>query len=98
MRRIVFAPSFGRQIDDIGVYIEEQFGEGVRRGFIADIAATCSLIADFPGVGKTDHGYDTRLAGFVFRQNWIFFEYDDEEVRFLHVVDGRRDKSKISFD
>jgi plasmid stabilization system protein ParE len=67
MRRIVFAPSFDRELEEIGFYIEEQFGEEVRRYFIGDIAATCSVIADFPGIGKTAHGYDTHLAGFVFR-------------------------------
>ena len=35
-------------------------------------------------MGKTNHNYPTSLAGFVFRLNWIFFEYDDEQVRFLH--------------
>jgi hypothetical protein len=29
--------------------------------------------------------------------NWIFFEYDDDEVRFLHILDGRRDKNSITF-
>jgi len=37
------------------------------------------------------HRYRNSLAGFVFRTNWIFFDYDDQEVRFMHVVDGRRE-------
>jgi hypothetical protein len=35
--------------------------------------------------------------GFVFGQNWIFFEYDDECIRFLHMVDGQRDKTTNAF-
>jgi plasmid stabilization system protein ParE len=46
MRRIVFAPSFDRELEEIGFYIEEQFGEEVRRYFIGDIAATCDARRD----------------------------------------------------
>ena len=66
MRRIVFAPSFDQEIEDVGVYIEVQFGEEIRRQFVANIATTCSLIANFPRLGKSDHGYNTELVGFVF--------------------------------
>jgi plasmid stabilization system protein ParE len=97
MRRIVFAPSFDREVEEIGAYVEERFGEAARRKFIDDLLATCSLIASFPGIGINDHGYTTPLAAFVFRVNWIFFDYDAEEVRFLHIVDGRRAKDSMRF-
>jgi plasmid stabilization system protein ParE len=59
MRRIVFAPSFSREADDIAVYIDEQFGEKASDEFIANLMAVCALIASFLGVGKTDHDYAT---------------------------------------
>ncbi len=97
MRRIVFAPSFDKEVEDIGVYIEEQFGVVVREQFVSDLMVTCSHIANFPGVGLSDHGYQTSLTGFVFRTDWIFFDYDEDTVRFLHIVDARRDKDNIEF-
>ncbi len=97
MRRIVFAPSFDREVEDIGVYIEETFGAASRGEFVTDLMAICTLIADQPGIGTPDHGYSTLLAGFVFRMNWVFFDYDAEEIRFLHIVDGRRNKANIRF-
>ena len=92
MRRIVFAPSFDQEVEDIGVYIENGFGEGSRHDFITELMATCWLIAGFPRMGKSDHGYGTPLKGFVFRMNWIFFEYDPDEVRFMHIVDSGQGK------
>jgi plasmid stabilization system protein ParE len=50
MRRIVFAPPFDREVEDIGVDVEERFGEAARYEFIADLMATCSLLASFPGM------------------------------------------------
>ena len=97
MRRAFFAPSFLRELEDSLVYIEEQFGESVRRGVRDELADTCTLLCRLPALGKTEHNYATSLAGFVFRVNWIFFEYDDEQVRFLHIIDGRRDKKSIAF-
>ena len=97
MRRILFAASFDREVEDIGVYLEERFGEPMRRRFLADLASTCDLIARFPGLGMASHGYQTHLMAFVFRQNWIFFDYDDDSVQFLHIVDARRDKTSFEF-
>jgi hypothetical protein len=41
--------------------------------------------------------YDTTLFGVIHGVNWIFFEHDFAEVRFVHVVDGRRRKSRVGF-
>lgn len=95
MRRIVYARAFDQEVEDIGVYIQERFGEAARRGFVADLAETCTAIASFPGIGTAHHGHDTSSIGFVFRKNWIFFEYDDDQVHFLHIVDGRRHKPDV---
>lgn len=97
MRRIVFAPSFSREADDIAVYIDVQFGENASSEFIANLMAVCTLIASFPGVGKTDHDYATNLAGFAFKRNWIFYEADHHRVRFVHIIQSRRNKTSIRF-
>ena len=97
MRRIVFAPSFDREVEDIGVDIEERFGEAARHEFIADLMATCTLLASFPGMATGRHGYDNPLVGFVFQMNWILFDQDTDEVRFLHIVNSRREKGSIPF-
>jgi plasmid stabilization system protein ParE len=97
MRRIVFAPFFGREADDIAAYTDEQFGENASDEFIANLMAVCTLIASFPGIGKTDHDYATDLAGFPLKHNWIFYEADHHKVRFIHIVPSRRHKSSIRF-
>ena len=86
MGRVVIAPSFDREAEAIGFAIEQRFGEEARRTFVANLARICTLIADTPNMGTTGHGYDTKLAGFVFDPNWIFFDFDADEVRFLHIV------------
>jgi plasmid stabilization system protein ParE len=97
MRRAIFAPSFDREAEDIGAYIEERFGKAARHEFLVALREVCSLVLEFPGTGKGDHGYETSLSGFVFRLNWIFFEYDEEEVRFLHIRDGRMNRDGLVF-
>jgi plasmid stabilization system protein ParE len=97
MRRTVFAPSFDQEVEDIAVYVEQAFGEARRRQFLAELGRVCASLASFPGLGLGHHGYATTSMGFVCGQNWIFFEYDDEGIRFLHMVDGRRDKKTVAF-
>jgi len=97
MRRIVLAPSFDQEAEDIGVYIEERFGESSRREFVTELAPACTRLAALPRIGTVKHGYETPSAGFAFGQNWIFFDYDDEEVNFIHILHSRREKPAIRF-
>jgi plasmid stabilization system protein ParE len=97
MRRAIFAPSFDREVEDIGVAIEERFGKAVRREFLVGLRQACALVVSFPGIGKRDHGYETSILELTFRLNWIFFEYDAEQVRFLHIRDGRLNKDDQTF-
>jgi plasmid stabilization system protein ParE len=97
MRRIIFAPTFSREADDVAADIDEQFGENARNEFITNLKAVCTLIASFPGVGKTDHDYATDLVGFAFKHNWIFYEADQHTVQFIHIVPSRRHRTSIQF-
>jgi plasmid stabilization system protein ParE len=97
MRRVVIAPSFDREAENIGIAIEQRFGQKARRDFVASLEHLCQVIATLPGIGKTQHGYKTKLVGFVLGPNWVFFEFDDAEIRFLHIVDARRNRRGISF-
>ena len=97
MRQVVFAPSFDQEAEDIGVYIDERFGELARRNFSTELSRVCFRLAALPGLGTTEHGYPTKSVGFPFEQNWIFFDYDDDAAHFVHVVSTRRDKAVIPF-
>ena len=97
MRQIVIAPSFDQEAEDIGVYIEGRFGESARRDFVDALRATCARIATVPRIGTFEHGYDTLSAGFALEHNWIFFDYDDEVVNFVHIVSTNRDKPGVAF-
>jgi plasmid stabilization system protein ParE len=97
IRRVVYAPSFDQGVEDIGVYIEETFGEQARQSFLSKLADTCLAISGEPDIGLRDNGYTTSLLGVVFQVNWIFFEYDEQDVRFLHIIDARRDKPDLPF-
>ncbi|MFZ1963654.1 MAG: type II toxin-antitoxin system RelE/ParE family toxin [Roseiarcus sp.] len=95
--RIVFAASFVDDADAIAGYIERQFGASRADAFIDDLNRFCELIASQPRIGRQSHGYDTTLYGVVHDVNWIFFEHDSDEVRFVHIVDGRRRKGGVEF-
>ena len=49
MRRIIFAPSFDQEAEDIGVYIEERFGKSARRDFVYALRATARDLPRCPG-------------------------------------------------
>jgi hypothetical protein len=48
-------------------------------------------------IGTKEHGYPTTLYGVVFSPNWVFYRFTDDEVQFLHIRDGRRDKGRQRF-
>jgi plasmid stabilization system protein ParE len=97
MRRAVYAASFLDEADQIANYIEAQFGKSHADAFIDDLNRCCELVTSQPAVGRQNHGYDTPLYGVVHGVNWIFFQYDAAEARFVHIVDGRRRKSAVAF-
>lgn len=97
MRRIVYAARFLDDADRIAAYIEANFGVARADAFIADLNRFCQLVAAQPRIGRASHGYDTPLLGVVHDQNWIFFTYDDAEIRFVHMVEGMRNKPGIRF-
>jgi plasmid stabilization system protein ParE len=92
MRRIVYAESFVNDADRIAEYIERRFGAARSDMFVLDLNRFCGLVAQYPGIGRQNHGYGTTLHGIVYERNWIFFEYDDSEIRFVHLIEGMRDK------
>jgi len=98
MRHVEIAPSFDREAEAIGAYIESHFGASARETFVSELGQICTLIAFLPSLGKMRHGYDTKLVGYAFGQNWIFFDFDDDAVTFLHIVSTKRNKPGILFD
>jgi hypothetical protein len=48
IRRVVYAPSFDQGVEDIGVYIEETFGEQARQSFISKLADTSTRQTQTP--------------------------------------------------
>lgn len=97
MRRIVYAASFVDDADRIAAYIETKFGADRADLFIAELNRFCQNVATQPGLGRANHGYRTPLLGIVYDRNWIFFNHDDAEIRFLHMVEGMRRKAGIRF-
>jgi plasmid stabilization system protein ParE len=97
MRRVIYAASFVDDADKIASAIEARFGKSRADAFIDDLNRFCELVTSQRGVGMPNHGYDTPLYGVVHDLNWIFFQFDAVEVRFVHIVDGRRRKGAIAF-
>jgi len=97
MRRIVYAASFVEDAARIGEYIEAQFGIARADAFTLDINRFCELVAEYPGLGRRNHGYETVLYGVVHNRNWIFFEHDEVEIRFVRLVEGVRHKPATKF-
>ena len=97
MRSIVFATSFLEDADIIAAAITKRFGHVRANTFIEALHHLCILISENPGLGRDSHGYETALSGVVHHGNWIFFQHDEDEIRFIHMVDAKREKSAIRF-
>ncbi|MGO4872673.1 MAG: hypothetical protein ACLPGW_19070 [Roseiarcus sp.] len=50
-----------------------------------------------PRIAKQDHGYGATLYGIAHNVNWIFFQFDDAEARFVDIVASRREKRGMRF-
>jgi plasmid stabilization system protein ParE len=97
MRRIVIAPSFDAEFLDISTYIELEFGLRAADEFEDRFRRLALALAHSPMIGTKEHGYPTTLYGVVFSPNWVFYRFTDDEVQFLHIRDGRRDKGRQRF-
>jgi hypothetical protein len=58
--------------------------------------AVCTLIASFPGIGKTDHDYATDLAGFPF--STIGFSMKLTTIRSNSSISSRAAATELPFD
>ena len=92
--RVVFAASFVDDADAIARYIERH-GALRADAFIDDLNRFCELVATQPRLGRQNHGYHLTLYGVVHDMNWIFFEHDLAEVRFIHIVDWPRERGRV---
>ncbi len=97
MRRVIYADSFVDDADRIAAEIESRFGARHADAFRDDLNWFCEVVASQPRIGKQDHDYDTTLYGIPHDKNWIFFQFDDAETRFVHIVATRREKRSIRF-
>ena len=97
MRRIIFAPSFDAELLEILNYVEDRFGARVADEYEARLKRTAHNLAHMPMIGTQDHGYPTTLYAIVLSPNWVFYRFTDEEVHFLHIRNGRMQKSSQIF-
>ena len=97
MRRVIYADSFVDDADRIAADIESRFGALYADAFRDDLDWFCEVVASQPRIGKQDHGYGTTLYGIPRNVNWIFFQFDDAEVRFVHIVASQREKRGMHF-
>ena len=95
MRRVIYADSFVDDADTIAADIESRFGARYADAFRDDLDWFCEVVASQPRIGKQDHGYGTTLYGIPHNVNWIFFQFDDAEARFVHIVASRREKRSV---
>ncbi len=97
MRRVIYTESFVDDADRIAAEIESRHGARSADAFRDDLAWFCDVVASQPRIGKRNHGFDTTLFGIPHGVNWIFFQNDDHEARFVHIVDQRRLESAVTF-
>jgi plasmid stabilization system protein ParE len=97
MRRVVYTDSFVDDADRIAAEIETRLGIRPAEEFRDNLNWFCEVVASQPRIGKQNHGYATTLYGIVHDVNWIFFQFDNAEARFVHIVDSRREKRNMSF-
>jgi plasmid stabilization system protein ParE len=91
------APSFDEEFFAISTYIEDRFGQRAADAIEEHFRRIALNLAHAPLMGTRGHGYSTELYGFVLSPNWVFYRFTDDEIIFLHIRDGRTDKSAQAF-
>ena len=97
MRRIVIAPSFDAEFFEISLSIERAFGARIADKFDARFQHIATTLAHAPLIGSAGHGYPTGLYGFVMSPSWVFYRFNDDEIVFLHIRDGRMNTDEQLF-
>ena len=97
MRRIVIAPSFDEELLAISAYIEAKFGERAADEFEDRFRSISRTLAHAPLIGRTTHGYNTSLFGFIMSPCWVFYRFTDDDITFIHIRDGRMHKPLQTF-
>ena len=98
MRRIHLASSFDAEFLALAAHIKECFGGRVALEFADSFSQLAQALADTPGLGKTNHGFPTILYAVVFRTNWLFYRFTNDEIEFLHIRSGRMQKEDHWFE
>ena len=97
MRDIILAPSFDREFLEISAYLDTNFGTTVADKFEQRFQSFANTLAHSPAIGTTSHGYPTGLYAFVLYPCWLFYRFNDAELIFLHIRDGRMNKDTQVF-
>ena len=97
MRRIILAPSFDAEFLELAVHVEGLFREFAANAFEDRFRSLAANLSHSPLIGTTLHGYPTSLYSFLMTPSWVFYRFTDNEIIFLHIKDGRRNKLTQSF-
>ena len=98
LREIKLDKEFESEVSNIFSYIESEFGEGYAKVFQIRLARQIKLLANFPEMGQRNgENFSLGLENLfhkLFRQNWIFYKFTDKEIKFLKIVNTKRDIKK----
>lgn len=93
MRRLSYTKASTRDLADILSYLAEKAGyTKPALAFVRLLKAQCLKLAELPGsLGRPRDNLRPGIRSFAYRGYVILFQYGDDSLRIIRIIEGHRD-------
>jgi plasmid stabilization system protein ParE len=86
-----------KQLDEILLYLQNEWGENVTKNFAKKIYNFLDLLSKYPNLGTIENK-EKQIRGFpIVKQVNLFYKIDNERIILLSFFDNRQDPQKIKY-
>lgn len=89
--RLVLTPNAQRDLRNVLVYTEQQWGKAQRRVYRQRFVVAFAELVRFPDLGQPRPEYGPEIRGLRVGQHVVIYQPHDTELRMVRVLHARRD-------
>lgn len=94
---IYWSKKADEKLDQILVYLEDEWGENVTRAFVRKIYDFLDILSEFPEIGTLENA-ERNIRGFVIvKQLTVFYKIKDDKIILLNFFDNRQNPKRKKF-
>lgn len=86
-----------KQLDEILIYLQNEWGENVTKNFAKKIYYFLDLLSKYPNLGTIENK-EKQIRGFpIVKQVSLFYKIDNDRIILLSFFDNRQDPQKMKY-